>query len=43
MDGLRDARQEAEELRSYIEKVNVTDPASEPEPTGDGAPMFQRR
>lgn len=40
MEGLRDARQEAEELRSYIERIHQSDA---PAPDPDAAPMFQRR
>ena len=41
MDGLRDARQEAEELRAYIERVSQTENSGEP--ASDGTPLFQRR
>ena len=47
MEGLRDARHETEELRSYIERVTAStapEPAAEdPAETASETPMFQRR
>lgn len=44
MEGLRDARQEAEELRAYIEKNSQPgDPAPATSGGGGDAPMFTRR